>query len=150
MSSRQRRCARHRSSILNPLLDHLDVEAATFVVHDLGGAVGIVAAARRPERVEGLVVTNSFAWPAGRRALRVMLRVIGSRPATGLLGTLRVIPRASRSKIGVGRHYDRADRWRSLFPDASEWIVPGGNQFPMCDDPDGYTRQISDWHARSV
>ena len=61
-------------SIVNGLLDHLDVDAATFVVHDLGGAVGVVAAARRPERVYGLVVTNSFAWPADRRALKAMLR----------------------------------------------------------------------------
>ena len=97
-------------AIVNGLLDHLAVDAATFVVHDLGGAVGVVAAAQQPARVKGLVATNSFAWPADRRALRVMLRVMGSRAATGLLGTLRVIPRASRSKSGVGRHYDRADR----------------------------------------
>jgi haloalkane dehalogenase len=199
-------------SLVNALLDHLSVVAATCVVHDLGGAVGVVAAARRPERVDGLVVTNSFAWPADRRALRVMLRVMGSRTATGLLGTMRVIPRASRSKSGVGRHYDRADRaaffgpyrartfsrnlhramrsarrsttmfehaadalesdlahlpvltvfgekndpfgfadrWQALFPGASAWTVAGGNHFPMCDDPAGYTRHLRDWHARCV
>lgn len=97
-------------SIVNDLLDHLDVDSATFVLHDLGGAVGVAAAARRSQRVDGLVVTNSFAWPPDRRALKIMLGVMGSRFATGLLGTFRVIPRASRSKSGVGRHYDQADR----------------------------------------
>lgn len=103
-------------TIVNGLLDHLDLDAVTFVVHDLGGAVGVAAAAEQPERASGLVVTNSFAWPPDRRALNVMLGVMGGRLATGLLGTLRVIPRMSRSKMGVGRHYDRADRQAFFGP----------------------------------
>ena len=30
-----------------------------------------------------------------------------------------------------------ADRWHSIFPDATSWVVDGGNHFPMCDDPHG-------------
>jgi len=97
-------------SIVNGLLDHLDVGSATFVVHDLGGVVGVVAAGQRPERVEGMVATNSFAWPPEGRALKVMLGIMGSRLAIGLLGTFRIIPRSSRSTFGVGRHYGDGDR----------------------------------------
>lgn len=48
-------------------LDHLGIDEAVFVVHDLGGVVGVNVAARRPERVVGLVAANSFAWPPHRR-----------------------------------------------------------------------------------
>jgi len=199
-------------SVVNGLLDHLEVESATFVVHDLGGVVGVVAAGQRPERVDGLVATNSFAWPAEGRALKVMLGIMGSRLATGVLGTFRVIPRVSQSKSGVGRHYDNgdrdaffgpyrtrtlsrnfhramrsarhstgvfkeaedalrselaqlpvftvfgekndpfgfADRWQNLFPAATCWTVPGGNHFPMCDEPTGYVERLRAWHRSEV
>lgn len=198
--------------IVNGLLDHLAIGSATFVVHDLGGVVGVVAAGRRPDRIDGLVATNSFAWPAEGKALKAMLSIVGSHVATGLLGTLRVVPRASRSSSGVGRQYDRedraaffgpyrnrtlsrnfhramrsarrsndlfddaeaalrsaiahvpvftvfgeendpfgfADRWQGLFPSATSWTVPGGNHFPMCDDPTGYARRLRDWHRSEV
>jgi haloalkane dehalogenase len=43
-----------------------------------------------------------------------MLAVVGSRTATATLGTTRVVQRMTRSKMGVGRHFDRADR-RAFF-----------------------------------
>ena len=45
-----------------------------------------------------------------------MLRVMGGPTATGLLGSLRVIPRMTRSKFGVGRHYDRTDKQAFFGP----------------------------------
>ncbi len=103
-------------AIVNGLLDHLNVASATLVVHDLGGVVGVVAAGEQPERIDGLIATNSFAWPPEGKALRAMLGIMGSRPMTGVLGTLRVIPRATRSKSGVGRHFDKADRLAFFGP----------------------------------
>jgi haloalkane dehalogenase len=96
--------------ILGNILDECGVERATLVIHDLGGVVGVLAAASRPERIAGLVATNSFSWVPDRFALRTMLRVIGSRAATTILGTLRVIPRLTRSGMGVGRHLHDHDR----------------------------------------
>ena len=100
--------------MINALLDHLGVERATFVVHDLGGVVGVAAATERPERFAGLAATNSFAWPPEGRALRAMLAIVGSRTATATLGTARLVPRLTRGKAGVGLHYDKADR-RAFF-----------------------------------
>lgn len=199
-------------TMVEGLLDHCGVDRATFVVHDLGGVVGVLAAAARPERVAGLVVTNSFAWAPDRHALKFMLRFTGSRTVTVVLGSLRVLPRMTRTRFGVGRHYDNddrraffgpyrrrpfarnfhramrsaarsapffdraetalhttlrdipvltvfgekndpfgfADRWHSMFPDATSWVVEGGNHFPMCDDPHGYVAHVRDWHAEMV
>ena len=44
------------------LLDVLDVSDATFVVHDFGGPVGLGAALQRLERVEHLVLFNTWMW----------------------------------------------------------------------------------------
>jgi haloalkane dehalogenase len=43
-----------------------------------------------------------------------------------------------------------ADRWRAMFPHARSWTVPSGNHFPMCDDPNGYTSRLRDWHLSEV
>ncbi len=43
-----------------------------------------------------------------------------------------------------------ADRWRSIFPDSTAWVVSGGNHFPMCDDPLGYATHVREWHANRV
>ncbi len=193
--------------IVNGLLDHCHVDLATMVVHDLGGVVGVLSAADRPDRISGLLAVNSFGWAPDRFALRAMLRIVGSAPMTGLFGTFRVIPRMSRTAAGVGRNFDAADRaaffgpyrsrsrsrdfhrtmrsarlrteaferaeraltgslsdldvgivfgekndqfgfadrWKALFPHAEQWIVRGGNHFPMCDDPAGFVEHVTDW-----
>ncbi|MFN3255420.1 MAG: alpha/beta fold hydrolase [Ilumatobacter sp.] len=97
-------------AILNAVLDERGVERATFVVHDLGGVVGVLAAARRPGRITGLVAANSFSWVADGLALRAMFRFVSSRPTTVVLGTFRVIPRSTRTRMGVGRHLDNNGR----------------------------------------
>lgn len=48
------------------LLDELGLECATFVGHDTGGGVSLIAAIEHPERVRRLVLTNAVAydsWP---------------------------------------------------------------------------------------
>lgn len=198
--------------ILEEVLDECHVDEASFVVHDLGGVVGVLAAALRPQRATGLVVTNSFSWAPDRVALRAMLRLMGSHPITASLGSLRVLPRLSSTTFGVGRHFDAgdrtaflgpyrsrskarnfhrtmrsareakhafehaeealtgslshlpvltifgekndpfgfADRWKTLFPQAGQWTVKGGNHFPMCDDPDGFVEHVAKWHSVDV
>lgn len=101
-------------AVVSNLLDHCRVEEAVMVVHDLGGVVGVLAAADRPHRITGLVAVNSFAWRPEVRALKIMLRIMGSRTAIGVMGTLRLLPRMTRTKFGVGRNYERWDR-RAFF-----------------------------------
>jgi len=40
--------------------------------------------------------------------------------------------------------------WKRLFPNAHQVVVPQGNHFPMCDDPDLVAFSIQQWHARCV
>lgn len=59
------RLASHTDN-LRRLLDHLEVERASFAVHDWGGAIGFGLCAREPERAERLLVTNTAAFPSPR------------------------------------------------------------------------------------
>jgi haloalkane dehalogenase len=98
------------ADLLGHWLDDLGVERATFVLHDLGGVVGVTAAAARPGRVDGLAAINTFAWWPETRGLRAMLGFMGGSAATATLGNLGVIPRLTATGAGVGRHLDRAAR----------------------------------------
>jgi haloalkane dehalogenase len=37
-------------------------------------------------------------------------------------------------------------RWKALFPDARQVVVPGRNHFPMCDNPDLVASSIRELH----
>ncbi|NJM08528.1 alpha/beta fold hydrolase [Candidatus Gracilibacteria bacterium] len=47
---------------LAALLDHLQLERFTLVVHDLGGPLGLSYALDHPERIERLVIINTLLW----------------------------------------------------------------------------------------
>jgi len=38
-------------------------------------------------------------------------------------------------------------RWKAIFPEARQVVVPRGNHFPMCDDPDLVASTIRGWLA---
>jgi pimeloyl-ACP methyl ester carboxylesterase len=41
-------------------------------------------------------------------------------------------------------------RWKRLYPNALQVVVPKGNHFPMCDDPDLVALSIQQWRRRWV
>jgi len=41
-------------------------------------------------------------------------------------------------------------KWKALFPDAVQRVIPRGGHFPMCDDPPTVARWIGDWHVGRV
>ena len=198
------------SKLLQAFVGQLDLSQITFVMHDLGGAVGLGVAARRPDLVAGMVMVNTFAWPPKSRSLRTMLRLVSSGPMTGLNVGTNMIPKLSTGSRGIGRHLEESSReaflgpyrekgprrrfhtlmgsalsetdylhsleltlrsalsdkpvltvygekndpfgfqtrFRELFPEAEEMVIPNGNHFPMCDDPSGVANRIREWHRR--
>ncbi|MBV9651073.1 MAG: alpha/beta fold hydrolase [Pseudonocardiales bacterium] len=63
---------------VSAVIDELDLHEITLVMHDVGGPVGLAAAARQPNRTVGLVVLNALGWWPTGTALRGMLAVMGS------------------------------------------------------------------------
>lgn len=39
-------------------------------------------------------------------------------------------------------------RFKAIFPDATEMVIPKGNHFPMCDDPSAFAQELASWHTR--
>lgn len=56
---------------LNRLLDALDLTSVTLVAHDWGGAIGMGAAGRAPERFRRFVLCNTAAFRSQRIPLRI-------------------------------------------------------------------------------
>lgn len=47
---------------LGELLDSLDLEPCTMMVHDFGGPIGLARAIERPDTVEQLVISSTWMW----------------------------------------------------------------------------------------
>lgn len=106
---------------LRAWLDALGIERAVFVGHDLGGGVVQIAAARAPERVNGLVLTNAIAydsWPIPEvKAMRVAGLLLKRLPGPLLHAQLGMIIRAghddpARAKESLAVHWRGYDHPR--------------------------------------
>jgi haloalkane dehalogenase len=51
---------------IEALLQHLDLEDVTLVLHDWGGPIGLHYALRHPDRIRRLVLFNTWGWPHDR------------------------------------------------------------------------------------
>jgi pimeloyl-ACP methyl ester carboxylesterase len=190
------------------VIDALDLRATTLILHDVGGPVGLAAAAERPERIAGLIALNALGWRPTGIPLRGMLALVGSAPARASGGMSGWLARLSASSFGAGRHWTRTDRqvflagldrsgrrnthrylnalrrendllrrveaglrgelarlplltvfgsrndpfglarrWKQSFPAAEQHVIPGGNHYPMGDDPKAVAEWIRRWHT---
>ncbi len=200
------------SVLLDAFINHLELVEFTFVLHDLGGAVGLGSAMRNPEAVDGLVLMNTFGWPPHVASLRTMFALMDSAPVRALNVATNAIPKLSSGASGIGRQLGDSARRAFLtgfatkgqrrrfhdligaarretdflaeveaslggvlgakpaltiygekndpfgfqakfgdyFPHAWEKVIPGGNHFPMSDDPSGVAELIGAWHREAV
>ena len=60
-SVRRYRLARHVENAV-AVLDSLDLDDVTLVLHDWGGPIGLGAALERPHRIRAVVAMNTWAW----------------------------------------------------------------------------------------
>ena len=77
---------------LEALLDHCQVMQCVLMVHDWGGAIGMGWAGRHPEKIKGLVVTNTAAFASSRIPLRISVcrwPLLGPLLVRGLNGFAR-------------------------------------------------------------
>jgi haloalkane dehalogenase len=112
---------------LATLIDRLGLDRVTLVVHDFGGPIGLAFAVDHPERVERLVIFNTFMWSLrGEGSIRRVLAVMGSPLGrffyTRLNLSTRVIIPSSWGKLRpltpeIHRQYvDAAPRPRDRYP----------------------------------
>ena len=92
------------------VIETMQLDEITLVLHDLGGPSGIAGAARFADRIRGLCAVNTFAWKPSGAAFRGMLTVVGSTCVREFDVATGLIPRITASPFGVGRHFDQSSR----------------------------------------
>ncbi|MEN8134144.1 MAG: alpha/beta fold hydrolase [Thermodesulfobacteriota bacterium] len=107
------RLADHVSNV-EKLLDHLQIEKHSLVLHDWGGAIGMGYAANHPRRIEALVIMNSAAFRSTKIPWRIAIcRVKYLGPL--LVRGLNLFARAALF-MAVKKRMDRQTRKAFLAP----------------------------------
>ncbi|MGH7482695.1 MAG: alpha/beta fold hydrolase [Longimicrobiales bacterium] len=82
-----------QAGYLGQWMQHVGVESAVLVGHDLGGGVVQILAAKQPRRAAGLVLTNAIgydSWPIPSvKAMRAVGGLLRHLPSTWLAASLR-------------------------------------------------------------
>jgi haloalkane dehalogenase len=65
--------------VIGELVDQLDLDGFVTMGQDWGGPISLSIAADRADRVRGLVLGNTWFWPADRLSTRLFARVMSSR-----------------------------------------------------------------------
>ncbi|MFC6286983.1 alpha/beta fold hydrolase [Nocardioides sp. GCM10027113] len=71
--------------VVGELVDHLGLDGMLVMGQDWGGPIGMEVASQRPDRVVGLVMGNTWFWPADTRLFRSFSAVMSSRPLQWLI-----------------------------------------------------------------
>lgn len=71
--------------VVGELVDHLALDGMVVMGQDWGGPIGMDVASRRPDRVRGLVMGNTWFWPDDSRMIRMFSTVMGSKPMQRLI-----------------------------------------------------------------
>jgi pimeloyl-ACP methyl ester carboxylesterase len=92
---------------LTAWLDHLGIDAAVLVGHDLGGGVVHIAAVRRPDLCAGLLITNGIgydSWPIPSvKAMRAASPLLSRLPALALKPSLALLLARGHDDLSVAR-----------------------------------------------
>jgi len=92
------------------VIETLDLQEFTLVVHDLGEPAGIAGAAQVAERVRGIAAVNAFGWRPSGSLFRGMLALMGSAPVREFDVWTEFLSRLTSTNFGIGRHMDGPSR----------------------------------------
>ncbi len=77
--------AAEHAGVIAELVEHLDLTDMIVMGQDWGGPIGMDIASRNPDRVHGLVMGNTWFWPADDRRMKVFSKTLGSGPMQRLV-----------------------------------------------------------------
>jgi len=69
--------AREQSEAIIAFIDALDLRGVGVMMQDWGGPIGLRAAQARPDRIDRLIIGNTWGWPFDRRGPRVFSALMG-------------------------------------------------------------------------
>ncbi len=81
---------------LATMMEVLDLQDATLVLHDWGGPIGLQAASQQPRRVRDVVITNTMAYaPREQRTLSKWHGFFGRRTGQWLAVAFNLVPKTA-------------------------------------------------------
>ena len=107
-------------TVVERVVERLDLQNIVLMVHDWGGPIGFAAASRAPHRYAGFVIGNSWAWPIGSNQRLAMFSQLMGGPVGRLLIRDANVFITPFVRSGHTRHKPtKADmvHWRAPFPD---------------------------------
>jgi haloalkane dehalogenase len=140
------------------LMDHLQLDRVTLMVHDWGGMIALAWAVAHPERVSRLIITNTAGFfPPGGKSIPLRLRFVRNLSALAtpavLYGNLfaraavHMAPRKQLSvtvKQGLLAPYDSPlHRLATLRFVQDIPLVPGDDSFDIVDNVDRHLAMLS-------
>lgn len=108
---------RDHARVLDRFVDELGLDDVVLLVHDWGGPIGLDWATRHPDRVRGVVVTNSWLWPNDSTRVRRFGRLLG-----GALGREAILRRNAFARVVLPLAF--ADRARLSRPVHRHYAAP--------------------------
>lgn len=72
--------AREHAHVVVEFIDRLDLKGVGVMMQDWGGPIGIFAAQMRPDRIERLIIGNTFSWPLRGFGVRMFSSIMGGVP----------------------------------------------------------------------
>jgi haloalkane dehalogenase len=122
---------REHSEMISDLVAHLGLRELVLVVQDWGGPIGMRYATRNPKNVRGLVIMNTWAWPASGLQ-RMFSIVMGGWPVGYWLQTRRNYFARSMLPNGIVRTDRVTESFRKAYTDpfptptsrVPTWVFP--------------------------
>ncbi|HKK50481.1 MAG TPA: alpha/beta fold hydrolase [Myxococcota bacterium] len=66
-----------QAAVMDEFLSRMDLREVTLFVQDWGGPIGLFLAERNPDRIQRLVIGNTWAWPIERDSQRRFSQIMG-------------------------------------------------------------------------
>lgn len=107
------------ATVAGELIDHLQLDDFVMVGHDWGGPIGLDTAARRAERVAGIILCNTMFWPRLAPVNYAFSAVMNSGPMRRrVLRQNLLIEKLLLGPSGASLTRPEAEHYRGVQPDA--------------------------------
>lgn len=116
--------------VLEQLVLELDLRGATMMVQDWGGPIGFAVATRHPDRFDGFVIGNTWAWPKSDPATQLFSRFLGGPVGRRLIANRNLfVEQALPGGTNLRTLPDEVmDAYREPFPTPGSrvptWVFP--------------------------
>ncbi len=102
--------AAEHATVMAEFVEALDLRDFTIMMQDWGGPIGFLIALRHPDRVRGLIIGNTFAWPLERFGQKMFSRILGGPPGSAELAAIGSHQqRSSCTSAGAGSSFHQSE-----------------------------------------